>query len=377
MCHVSVLIFAFYFKVHVSDNARVPDHCYMYALSDITDKDFKYKCKHKHDERCEQCESLDLTLKNIEQAIDECTFSSEEERDETLYLFTSAVRAINLWKGHQLRSVRQDQARLDVINLLKDEKTVYIVNDWAMKFLPHQYRESQSDWFGKKGISWHISVVFRKSNGQLESQGFIHIIESCSQDSAAIVLIMQHVLKTLETENPKLKRAFFRQDNAGCYHSASTILACHHIAKTTGIKISRIDFSDPQGGKGSADRLAATCKCHIRLFVNEGNDVTNAEEMKNALLSHGGVEGVRVAVVPCIDDSFVAQLDKIPGISKLNNFEFKGRNIVTWRAYDVGKGKRISLSKIQGNRVCFSNTFPGVMGVAIDMVDTKKYGRKS
>ena len=279
-----------------------------------------------------------------------------------------------------------------------------------MKFLPHQYRESQSDSFGKKGISWHISVVFRKSNGQLESQGFIHIIESCSQDSAAIVLIMQHVLKTLETENPKLKRAFFRQDNAGCYHSASTILACHHIAKTTGIKISRIDFSDPQGGKGysastilachhiakttgikisridfsdpqggkgSADRLAATCKCHIRLFVNEGNDVTNAEEMKNALLSHGGVEGVRVAVVPCIDDSFVAQLDKIPGISKLNNFEFKGRNIVTWRAYDVGKGKRISLSKIQGNRVCFSNTFPGVMGVAIDMVDTKKYGRKS
>jgi hypothetical protein len=188
---------------------------------------------------------------------------------------------------------------------------------------------------------------------------------------------MQHVLKTLETENPKLKRAFFRQDNAGYYHSASTILACHHIAKTTGIKISRIDFSDPQGGKGSADRLAATCKCHIRLFVNEGNDVTNAEEMKNALLSHGGVEGVRVAVVPCIDDSFVAQLDKIPGISKLNNFEFKGRNIVTWRAYDVGKGKRISLSKIQGNRVCFSNTFPGVMGVAIDMVDTKKYGRKS
>ncbi|CAB4018789.1 Retrovirus-related Pol poly from transposon 412 [Paramuricea clavata] len=288
------------------------------------------------------CESLDLTLKNIEQAIDECTFSSEEERDETLYLFTSAVRAINLWKGHQLRSVRQDQARLDVINLLKDEKTVYIVNDWAMKFLPHQYRESQSDWFGKKGISWHISVV-----GQLESQGFIHIIESCSQDSAAIVLIMQHVLNTLETENPKLKRAFFRQDNAGCYHSASTILACHHIAKTTGIKISRIDFSYPQGGKGSADRLAATCKCHIRLFVNEGNDVTNAGEMKNALLSHGGVEGVRVAVVPCIDDSFVAQLDKIPGISKLNNIEFKGRNIVTWRAYDVGKGKRISLSKIQ------------------------------
>lgn len=265
-----------------------------------------------------------------------------------MYLFTSAERAINLWKGHQLRSVRQDQARLDVIDLLEDEKTVYIVNDWAMKFLPRQYRESQSDWFGKKGISWHISVVFRRLNGQLQSQGFIHVIESCSQDSAAIVLIMQHVLKTVEAENPELVRAFFRQDNAGCYHSASTILACHYIEKTTNVKISRIDFSDPQGGKGSADRLAATCKCHIRLFINEGNDVTNAEEMKNALLSYGGIEGVRVAVIPCIDDSSITRLQKIPGISKLNNFEFKGGKIVAWRAYGVGKGKKINKGKIQG-----------------------------
>lgn len=45
------------------------------------------------------------------------------------------------------------------------------------------------------------------------------------------------------------------------------------------------DFSDPQGGKGPCDRLAATCKLHIRVFINEGHDVTNTEEMKKALLS--------------------------------------------------------------------------------------------
>ncbi|CAB4024330.1 Hypothetical predicted protein [Paramuricea clavata] len=49
-------------------------------------------------------------------------------------------------------------------------------------------------------------------------------------------------------------------DNAGCYHSAHTILSCPAIAKSVGMKIVRIDFSDPQGGKGAADRLAATCK---------------------------------------------------------------------------------------------------------------------
>ncbi|CAH3168535.1 unnamed protein product, partial [Pocillopora meandrina] len=79
-------------------------------------------------------------------------------------------------------------------------------------------------------------------------RGFLHIIQSCNQGSAAVVKIMQD----------------------------------------------RIDFSDPQGGKGAADRLAATCKNHVRTFINEGNDVTNAEQLKSALLSHRGVEGVRV-----------------------------------------------------------------------------------
>ncbi|KAK3717709.1 hypothetical protein QZH41_009787, partial [Actinostola sp. cb2023] len=329
--------------VHASDTAHIADHCYMYALSDKTDKDYNHKCNHHHNERCDHCQNLDGTLKSIEEAIQAIEFASDEDRDESLYLCQSAQRAIYAWKSHQLRSVRQDQARLDLVDNLHDN-TIYIVNDWAMKFLPRQYRESQSDWFGKRGISWHISVVFRRFNGELQSQGFIHIIDSCSQDSSAIILIMQHVLKTLETENPEIRKASFRQDNAGCYHSASTILACPRIERTTAIKISRIDFSDPQGGKGSADRLAATCKCHIRMFVNEGHDVTNATEMKDALLSQGGIEVVRVTVVSRMVGSSVDQLGKIPVISKLNNFEYKHGHIVAWRAYDIGIGKDIKLS---------------------------------
>ena len=51
-----------------------------------------------------------------------------------------------------MRSANQDRARTDALEKL-DEKTVLIVNDWAMKFLPQKYRESQTDWFGKRGIS--------------------------------------------------------------------------------------------------------------------------------------------------------------------------------------------------------------------------------
>ena len=86
-------------------------------------------------------------------------------------------------------------------------------------------------------------------------------------------------------------------------------------------KIHRMDFSDPQGGKGAADRLAATCKSDVRLFINEGNDVTTAHQLKDALLSHGGIDGVRVVAMETIED-LVEDSRKIPTISKLNNFAF-------------------------------------------------------
>jgi len=32
----------------------------------------------------------------------------------------------------------------------------------------------------------------------------------------------------------------------------------------------------------------------------------------------------------------------------LNNFEFLGETVKVWRAFDVGKGRKISISKLQG-----------------------------
>ncbi|KAK3745610.1 hypothetical protein QZH41_003628 [Actinostola sp. cb2023] len=157
---------------------------------------------------------------------------------------------------------------------------------------------------------------------------------------------MQDVLSALKKEHPEIKTAYIRQDNAGCYHSSGTILACPEIAKSTGIKIARIDFSDPQGGKGAADRLAATGKCHIRTYINEGNDVSTAEQMKDALLSSGGIEGVRVVSLETIDNPNISEhTPKIPAISKLNNFEFSNSSIRVWRAYGIGAGKEITIEQ--------------------------------
>ncbi|PFX29456.1 hypothetical protein AWC38_SpisGene5756 [Stylophora pistillata] len=241
-------------------------------------------------------------------------------------------------------SNHQDQARLDVIDVLNSE-AVFFVNDWAMKFLSQRYRELQIDWFGKRGISWHISVVYRRIEGVIQWQAFIHVIQSCTQGSSAVTAIMQHVLATLKQEYPEINKAYFRQDNAGCYHSSRPLMKCQEISANTGVKVVRVDFSAPQGGKGVADRLAASFKSHTRAYINEGHNVCTASDLKEALLSHGGLEGVRMVSLDTIEET-PDDAQTITGIPKLNNFEFSSMGSIScWRAYSVGQGKAIKIEK--------------------------------
>ena len=108
---------------------------------------------------------------------------------------------------------------------------------------------------------------------------------------------MENVLRSLKEQHPEITSAYFRQDNAGCYHSSCTILSARVLSTRSKIQVKQIDFSDPQGGKGSCDRKAAQVKTHIKSFVNEGNSVTSPSELKIAIESRGGIPGVRVAVV--------------------------------------------------------------------------------
>ena len=263
-------------------------------------------------------------------------FENEDDKDEAVFLVQKASEAITAWKAHQLRSINQDRARLEVLESL-DPTRVLIVQDFAMKFLPAQYREAQSEFFGKRGISWHVSVCLRNAGGKLESQTFIHVLQSGLQDSTAVVLIMDHVLRSLTKQHLEIVSSVFRQDNAGCYHSAETILSVNILSKRSGIQINHVDFSDPQGGKGSCDRKAAQIKAHVKSYVNEGCSDTNVGELKQAIESRGGVPGVRVTVMGVQNKS--SKTFKLDSISRLNNFQFTGDAFTAFRAYDLGPGR--------------------------------------
>ena len=240
----------------MSKTSSVPDHCRQYALSDPLDSDYQSRCDdHTHQDICDRCEELKTVLQEIEEAISKMPTHNvpEDTTQELLFVFDQAKNNILAWKAHLLRSVNQDEARLDVLDAL-DESSVLLVQDWAMKFLPRKYRESQSDWFCKRGLSWHITVATRRQSQDqgFEMMTFAHVFKSCSQDSLTVQAIMSDVLGKLKEMMPTLRFVYYRQDNAGCYRSGNTILGAVKAGEARGIIVRRLDFSDPKAAKGPA-----------------------------------------------------------------------------------------------------------------------------
>ena len=116
---------------------------------------------------------------------------------------------------------------------------------------------------------------------------------------------------------------------------------------------------DPQGGKGAADRKAAQIKCHIKAHINQGNSVTTAKELESAILSQGGIKGVRVAVVDTTPNQAVSH--KLTGISKLNNFTFSDEGLKVQRAYKIGNGKDFAWKSVEG--ILFLNLFNNMVAI--------------
>lgn len=256
-----------------------------------------------------------------------------------------AKQDIVSWKAHLLRSVNQEEARLDIMNAL-DDTSVLLVQDWAMKFLPRKFRESQTDWFAKRGISWHLTVAIRRGNdNKLQMMTFVNVFRSCSQDSCTVLSVMSDVVRQLREVHPQLQNIYYWQDNAGCYHCGTTIVGAKLIGQKHGVSVRRMDFCDSQAGKGACDRKAATIKSHMKIFLNSGNNIESAEEMKNAILSSGGVPSVNVTVSGPPEASTFSTV-RLEGVSTISNIEYSEEGLRVWKAYKIGPGKLIQWEKL-------------------------------
>jgi len=144
------------------------------------------------------------SLQCLRSLIEDNTDIDGDTRRRLVYRLNHNSQLIDDWKKHLLRTVHQDFARKQVLELL-DNKSVFLVADWAMKWLPTRYRESQRDFFGKRGLPWHVTYAIRlspksssnsSSSGTplLEHQTFCHVFDNAKQDGPTVASILSNVI---------------------------------------------------------------------------------------------------------------------------------------------------------------------------------------
>ena len=101
-------------------------------------------------------------------------------QEELLQEIDVAEKDLLDWKKHIMRTLLQDMAKSDVLKKMGINQGLLIM-DWAMKYFPFQFRETQSDFFGKRGMSWHVTCLVTKScneDGEVDLQSSGHLVPS-------------------------------------------------------------------------------------------------------------------------------------------------------------------------------------------------------
>ena len=139
------------FQSHCSSESKICSHNPLFALSTQQE----VSCLEISDEICVDCYNLIAVLQLVENAA--ISVGTEDEQ----YDVKRSIDSIITYMQHQIRDFQQRQAKSFCFNHL-DDTTAFWLKDFAQKVLPQSYREGQKEYFGKKGMTLHIDVFFRK-----------------------------------------------------------------------------------------------------------------------------------------------------------------------------------------------------------------------
>ena len=131
------------------------------GLSDPNDPNFQEKCTHEHALSCPQYDDIPSCLHKLQQTVkdsESLRFYSKEQKGDFLYDIEKASDAIVHWKAHVMKAVNQECTKQDILAEL-GQNSCLLVMDCAMKLPQLRYREKETDWHGKRGLSWHITNV--------------------------------------------------------------------------------------------------------------------------------------------------------------------------------------------------------------------------
>ena len=196
------------------------------------------------DEKVGLCEESEVSNERTSAAVINLFFAMDSikkfvERngdEDKIYDAKNSVENIIAYMQHLMRDSHQEKAKTSALEKL-DINTAYWLKDYAQKVLPAKYRETQKDYFGKKGMTLHIDVVLFKSlSGEFIKHVYYILAYRCDQGLDDRLCITENVLKEIKKDLPEVTKLFMKSDNAVSYHGNYSAELNHLICKQENIR---------------------------------------------------------------------------------------------------------------------------------------------
>ncbi len=259
--------------------------------------------------RSDNCLKAFQVIENVRCAVEELT----EPLSEVL---NDCGNKFKLFMAHKLRCHVQQSVYGETEKWLDEQpaETAAIVTiDFKQKFIPKKYREKQTDYFGKKGMSWHGSTMTIRSaitgsvnerqrrsnslnNETSTNRKHIHFDHICRNDTdqkaATVASILELVARKTVIELPNVKKIIIRSDNARNYNNKLIPVIAPFIFLHYGIRLERFVHSETQDGKGPSDVHFATALRYVDKYIESlKRDVVTPKDLCDAI-NHGyGLRG--------------------------------------------------------------------------------------
>lgn len=272
-------------------------------------------CGHKHTGTCVECSKMMATSKSI---LDVCLRAIQclPPGENPVVAFQSEVVKINAlmryhvnrylhYISHHVRLCNEDAAEEGIWNNLKaDDSYFRVTADWAMKYLPLQFRENMSAWFGKKGIAWHGLWVtwYDRIEQSFQCYYINQVIGETCESGEIVVQLLAAALKQHKSVYQQHSHVSFNFDGAGCYAGIQLASRLGYFFKALGVKVDSVSTGEAGGGKSPVDGNFGVNKCNLTKSVCSGmgeNDISDYMSLHTALEARAPPSTFNCALATC------------------------------------------------------------------------------
>ena len=116
----------------------------------------------------------------------------------------------------QVRAAHESAVPSRILENLGDGECMTTA-DWKMKFMAFQFREAQTNFFGKRGIPWHGIMIAYKVGEELRVEFIDAIVRDSDEDAVSTFQQLIAGWSSFLLRHPGRNKTRLRSDGASCY----------------------------------------------------------------------------------------------------------------------------------------------------------------